>query len=235
MRWGQPHVGSSPTFGTILETKAYPKWQLALDIGAIAVFCVISGLFFISAATGFSSASQRVENLVAEILLMALFAWLSADFASGFVHFLADNFGNPETPFFGKVFIYAFREHHVDPKAITRHSFVETNGANCLVSLPPMIFIWFATSPADDYLLRLYFTLFFVSIFLTNQIHKWSHMDSPPRIVAALQQAHVILPVAHHQVHHAAPHDKYYCITCGWLNWPLQRLQFFQTLKKLLG
>lgn len=217
-----------------MESKAYPKWQLALDISAISSFAIIAILFCSSAFTFFGAASQSVEYLVAKILLMALFAWLSADFVSGFVHFLADNFGNPDTPFFGKVFIYAFREHHVDPKAITRHSFVETNGANCLVSLPPMVYIWFATSPTEDYLLRAYFALFFVSIFLTNQIHKWSHMDSPPTLVGALQRAHVILPVAHHAVHHAAPHDKYYCITCGWLNAPLERLHFFQALTILL-
>lgn len=213
-----------------METQAYPKWQLALDSAAIALFALFGALLIYSGITSFAVTSQNSEFLAAKILLMVLAAWLSADFVSGLVHFLADNFGNPDTPFFGKVFIYAFREHHVDPKAITRHSFIETNGANCLVSLPPMIYIWVATSPTHDYLLRLYFVLFFLSIFLTNQIHKWSHMDLPPRLVGALQSAHVILPVAHHAVHHAAPHDKYYCITCGWLNWPLQKLQFFQTL-----
>lgn len=217
-----------------MEHKAYPKWQKALDFSAVAAFALLTGLFVNSGVSAFSEANRVTEFLAAKILVAVFLAWLSADFASGFVHFLADNFGNPDTPFFGKVFIYAFREHHVDPKAITRHSFVETNGANCLVSLPPMVYIWFATSATEDYLLRAYFALFFVSIFLTNQIHKWSHMDSPPRFVGALQRAHVILPVAHHAVHHAAPHDKYYCITCGWLNWPLQKLQFFQALTILL-
>ncbi|AFM11711.1 fatty acid desaturase CarF family protein [Turneriella parva] len=217
-----------------METQAYPKWQLALDSAAIALFALFGALLIYSGITSFAVTSQNSEFLAAKILLMVLAAWLSADFVSGLVHFLADNFGNPDTPFFGKVFIYAFREHHVDPKAITRHSFIETNGANCLVSLPPMIYIWVATSPTHDYLLRLYFVLFFLSIFLTNQIHKWSHMDSPPRLVGALQSAHVILPVAHHAVHHAAPHDKYYCITCGWLNAPLERLHFFQAIRKLL-
>ena len=218
-----------------METKAYPKWQLALDISAIAVFGIFTLLFFQSAFATFRQVSLQSDYYAAKILVMVFLAWTSADFVSGFVHFLADNFGNPDTPFFGKVFIYAFREHHVDPKAITRHSFVETNGANCLVSLPPMIYIWFATSPTEDYLLRIYFALFFVSIFLTNQIHKWSHMDSPPVLVRALQRAHVILPIEHHAVHHAAPHDKYYCITCGWLNWPLQKVRFFQSVKKMLS
>lgn len=218
-----------------MQTQAYPKWQFTLDVTAIAVFGILALLLFYSAVANFAAVALNTDFFAARILLMAFLAWVSADFVSGFVHFLADNFGNPDTPFFGKVFIYAFREHHVDPKAITRHSFVETNGANCLVSLPPMIYIWFATSPTEDYLLRIFFALFFVSIFLTNQIHKWSHMDSPPLLVRALQRAHIILPIEHHAVHHAAPHDKYYCITCGWLNWPLQKLRFFQGVKRLLG
>ncbi|EQA44581.1 kua-ubiquitin conjugating enzyme hybrid localization domain protein [Leptospira broomii serovar Hurstbridge str. 5399] len=62
------------------------------------------------------------------------------DFISGFVHFLGDSFGNERTPYIGKVFIFPFREHHADPKGITRHDFVETNGNNCLVSLPKLIY-----------------------------------------------------------------------------------------------
>jgi len=218
-----------------MQTQAYPKWQFTLDVGSIAAFGILASMLTYSAVVAYPAVLPDTQHLAAKMLLMAFLAWLSADFVSGFVHFLADNFGNPDTPFFGKVFIYAFREHHVDPKAITRHSFVETNGANCLVSLPPMVYIWFATSPTEDYLLRIFFFFFFVSIFLTNQIHKWSHMDSPPLLVRALQRMHIILPIEHHAVHHAAPHDKYYCITCGWLNWPLQKLRFFQGVKRMLG
>ena len=66
--------------------------------------------------------------------ILAVLAYLAADFFSGFVHFLADNFGSSETPIIGPNFVGAFREHHVDPKGITTHDFIDTNGNNCLVT-----------------------------------------------------------------------------------------------------
>jgi len=214
--------------------KGYPAWQFALEATAITVFFSYIGLFVYSAVTNYSARAEQSSLLAVQLVLYALFAYITADFVSGLVHFLADNFGNPETPFFGKVFIYAFREHHVDPKAITHHAFVETNGANCLVSLPGLIYFHHASASVLDYTFRFYFLVFYLGIFLTNQIHKWSHLDNPPRLIAALQRWHLILPPAHHAIHHAAPYDKYYCITCGWLNAPLQQLHFFQALKKVL-
>src|SRR5918994_4948991 len=74
--------------------------------------------------------------------VIAVLAYLAADFISGFVHFLADNFGSSEMPVIGPHFIGAFREHHVDPKGITRHDLIDTNGNNSLVSLPFMLLVW---------------------------------------------------------------------------------------------
>jgi len=215
--------------------KAYALWQKLLDAAAIVVFTVFISELLWSAFRGYPFAAATSDFFTLRIAVLALLAWVSADFVSGLVHFLADNFGSPQTPVLGKVFIHAFREHHVDAKAITRHSFIETNGANCLVSLPPLIYIFATTTPIADYWLRTYTALFLLGIFLTNQIHKWSHMHAPPRFVAALQKMHLILPPAHHAVHHSAPYDKYYCITCGWLNWPLQKIQLFQAIQRLLS
>ncbi len=217
------------------SAKTYPTWQWLLDAASISVFAIFISLLLWSSFVAYPLVTVTVDFFPLRLTVLALFAWVGADFVSGFVHFLADNFGSPQTPVFGKVFIHAFREHHVDPKAITRHSFIETNGANCLVSLPPLIYVYLTTTPIADYWLRIGIALFLAGIFLTNQIHKWSHMETPPGLVSALQRVHLILPPDHHAVHHSAPYDKYYCITCGWLNWPLQRLQFFQRLKKLLS
>jgi ubiquitin-conjugating enzyme E2 variant len=71
-------------------------------------------------------------------------------------------------------------------------------------------------------------------VLFTNQFHKWSHLDRPPRLVAFLQKLHLILPPEHHAVHHRAPYAKYYCITTGWLNEPLHRLGFFQGLERTI-
>lgn len=216
------------------QQKAYPVWHFTLDATAITVFLTYAALFCTSLVSHYEARCATTAHLWLQLILYALLAWLMADFVSGFVHFLADNFGTPETPIVGKVFVYAFREHHVDPKAITRHSYVETNGANSLVSLPWMLYVYYASSPVADFTFRFFMVFFFLSIFMTNQIHKWSHMDSPPYAVALLQRLHIILPPAHHDIHHVAPYDKYYCITCGWLNAPLNSLHFFQAVKKVL-
>jgi hypothetical protein len=39
----------------------------------------------------------------------------------------------------------------------------------------------------------------------------------------------------HHQIHHDTPHDKYYCITVGWMNPLLHRLRFFRFLEWLVA
>lgn len=169
--------------------------------------------------------------------VLAVGAYLAADFVSGFVHFLADNFGSSETPLIGTNFIDAFREHHVDPKGITTHDFVDTNGNNSLVSIPLMLVVWLfvpvATTTAG-YLFGAFFLFLCLGIFLTNQFHKWAHMQEPPAAAAWLQERGLILPGEHHNVHHASPYDTYYCITVGVWNPLLDRTRFFERTERLL-
>ncbi len=75
----------------------------------------------------------------------ALTGYLLADFISGFVHWAGDTIGDAETPIFGPNFVTPFRYHHVDPKEITRHDFIETNGNNCIVVAPVLVLLLLAT------------------------------------------------------------------------------------------
>jgi len=50
-----------------------------------------------------------------------------------------------------------------------------------------------------------------------------------------MQRAGLILSPEHHAIHHAAPQDKYYCITVGWMNPVLERLRFFRILEAIIG
>lgn len=168
--------------------------------------------------------------------LAFLLGYVTADFVSGFVHFLADNIGSTKTPFFGAVFIRPFREHHIDPLAITRHDFLEVNGANCLISLPVLIGTYYLVPVGGlaTTFFAAYIGLFLFGIFLTNQFHSWAHAPAAPRWIRGLQRSGLILGPEHHARHHTPPFNTYYCITCGWLNPILARTRFFERIKEPL-
>ena len=167
-----------------------------------------------------------------------LAGWVLSDFTSGFVHWLGDTFGSVDMPVLGDAFIKPFREHHYDPKDITRHDFVETNGNNCLIAvgfLSVPILALHQTSDAvwSVWLQAVLWTLG-LATFMTNQIHSWAHADEVPRWVAGMQRLGVFMSPEHHAVHHQAPYDTYFCITCGWLNPILARMRFFERLERFI-
>jgi hypothetical protein len=169
--------------------------------------------------------------------VLAVLAYLAADFLSGFVHFLADNFGSCETPILGPNFIQPFREHHIDPKGIVGNDFVDANGNNSLASLPFMLVVWVIV-PLETwyygYLFGTFFVFMCLAAFLTNQFHKWAHRDTPPAFVGWLQERGVILSGEHHDIHHESPYDTYYCITAGFWNPLLDRSRFFERAERLI-
>ncbi|MDB4944197.1 MAG: hypothetical protein JWP97_3731 [Labilithrix sp.] len=170
--------------------------------------------------------------------LAALVGILMADFMSGFVHWLFDSWGSVDTPIVGKLAIRTFRHHHVDEKAITHHDFVETNGHNFGLSMLPASVGLLVVRDADTTLPMLFvgMTLLALVVFnaTTSQVHKWAHLESRPRWVTFLQRIRLINSPEHHALHHAAPYNRNYCITLGWMNGPLQAVRFFETLEWLV-
>lgn len=167
-------------------------------------------------------------------LTAVLLGYLAADLTSGVVHWAADTWGSPDLPILGPAVLGPFREHHRDPLAITRHDFVETNGNNCLISLPVLgIALWLVPDSEGGgslFLSSFLGALVFWTL-LTNQFHKWAHLPAPPPLLAFLQRWHLILPPAHHELHHTRPFTSHYCITTGWLNWPLNWARVFPFLE----
>jgi ubiquitin-conjugating enzyme E2 variant len=164
---------------------------------------------------------------------------LGADLVSGLVHWFFDTWGDLDTPIVGRLVIRAFRQHHLDPKAMLRHGFVETNGHNMMLALP-LTLGGLCMVPArgvggEMAFVGLCLLMIAVGVSLTNQIHKWAHAPCPPRPVVLLQQAGLILSPTHHRFHHLAPYQRNYCITVGWLNGPLRATRAFERLEALIA
>ncbi len=160
---------------------------------------------------------------------------LGADLVSGIVHWGFDTWGDLDTPIVGQLAIRAFRQHHVDPSVLLGHDFVETNGHNFMLALP-LTTGGLCVLPGGDgaRFLALCFAAMAVCVALTSQIHKWAHTPRPPRLVALLQRARLILPPAHHEYHHRAPHRQRYCITVGWLDGLFTATGFFERVERVI-
>ena len=165
--------------------------------------------------------------------LALLLGMLVADFFSGLVHYLFDNFGDPNMPILGKS-IYFFREHHLEPTKMTESNFFITNGSAAFITTPlTLLLILVPANLQNNYILFLYLSLLFsvLLIILTNEIHKLAHLTSRNKFIRFLQRYKLILDPRDHIRHHAH-HDCYYCITTGWLNYPLHYLQLFERIFK---
>lgn len=171
-----------------------------------------------------------------ELAITLLVAYIASDVISGIVHWAGDTIGHEEVPFLGPNFIRPFREHHTDQKDITRHDFIETNGNNCIVVLVPLVAAYLL-SPRSGLGFFLATFVAFLGLFVvaTNQFHKWAHDDAPPWFARPLQRWGLILAPGHHDIHHAAPHDKHYCITVGWMNPVLNGLHFFRGMEWVIA
>jgi plasmanylethanolamine desaturase len=179
----------------------YGRTQRSLELTGLALFFSLLVLNF--------TQPPPVELLA----LCALGGWLAADLLSGLAHWAFDSFGSVKTPLLGAAFIRPFREHHVDPSAMTRHDFVETNGSSCLACAPLLLAALFASPAWQAFLVCLC-----IGILVTNQCHKWAHMEHRPKVVFLLQRFRLVLKPEEHRLHHQPPYRSHYCTASGWLN-----------------
>ena len=139
------------------------------------IVCVYLGLFFIILNSYFIIKYFRNEKMIT-VIFSGFCGILTADFGSGFVHWAADTWGSIDLPIVGKNFLRPFREHHIDPTAITRHDWIETNGDNFMVALPilgKLTWIFFSNSQIEietqyPFCTYLFFCTIFVAV--TNQV-----------------------------------------------------------------
>ncbi len=194
----------------------YPLSHRILELGSLAAFVALAAAMATQVVP--SIGDRRTGWTVALVAAALMLGCALADLLSGVVHFIFDQYGTPTTPVIGQKFVKPFRDHHVDPLAMTHGDFIAVNSDNLLISLPVMglalAFVDLSTHP--------YIGVFVLALVLaagiTNQIHKWAHMPDVSRPVRFAQRRGLILGVEHHNCHHRAPHDRHYCITFGRLD-----------------
>lgn len=229
LRWGPNHAGAKEL------ANLYSTGKRIQEMICVVLCLVLMAFNFYHLCLHF-----QLQNWTS-IVFAAVSGIVTADFCSGLVHWGADTWGSVELPILGKNFIRPFREHHIDPTSITRHDFIETNGDNFMLTVPTLALMAFnfCTLSHEDILANYswscYWFLLAIFVALTNQIHKWSHTYfGLPRWVIFLQDCHIVLPRRHHRIHHVAPHETYFCITTGWLNYPLEKIGFWPALEGMI-
>ena len=197
--------------------------------------------FSIAAMLGFSTmlAFQLFRGLtgVRRALLLATFfaGGIAADFLSGMVHWTLDTWGTVDAPLIGPNLIRSFRVHHSDQTEITRHSFLRTAGTLGIPVIPVQIAALFipGISPIA-FAAKAFLAMLCGWTLVTNQAHKWAHMENPPAAARFFQRIGLFLePGAHHQ-HHIEPFTQSYSITTGWTNSLLTKTQFFRRLERVI-
>ncbi|CAO2209920.1 unnamed protein product [Urochloa humidicola] len=72
---------------------------------------------------------------------------------------------------------------------------------------------------------------------MSLRVHAWAHERRPerlPPLVAALQDAGVLLSPSNHARHHRPPHNASYCTVSGMWNGVLDRYKVFEAVEKVI-
>ena len=186
---------------------------------------------------GVSLARFVTEGWWLAVLIALPLGVATIDLLSGVVHWACDRFGDAGTPLLGPLLIRAFREHHVDPRQMIEHDWIETNGEPCFFSALALAMLAFLAPSVESGLgaaaLALVWTMAAVGSW-ANQVHKWAHMSRAPTLAQFLQRVGLALRPDEHACHHRAPHDSSYCISTGWMNPFLDRIGLWSWLERSL-
>ncbi|XP_057795342.1 fatty acid desaturase 4, chloroplastic-like [Salvia miltiorrhiza] len=192
---------------------------------AAVLFSIAKSLLLMNAAV---APQPWLESTIA-----AMAAYLAADLGTGIYHWAIDNYGSAQTPIFGPQ-IVGFQGHHHRPSEITKMHVVYnvyiTAAAVAAVAIPINLL-------CSDPVLLLFVGVFAGCVMFSQQFHAWAHTPKGrlPPLVAAIQDAGIILRRADHAAHHRAPFNTNYCIVSGVWNRVLDWSKFFVALEVVVA
>ena len=172
-----------------------------------------------------ATATTSMPECGLKILLSCVAGYEFADFGSGVYHWAMDNYGNKDTPIFGKQ-IEAFQGHHERPWTITHRQTCNNLHQPAIATMPFLAFYLVFVKSVN----ALAFGLVAMTFIMTSQeLHKWSHtlISELPTIPRTLQKCKLIVAPRDHLQHHRPPFDRNYCIVSGHMNKPLTKMAFF--------
>ncbi|KAL7143184.1 hypothetical protein ABFS83_08G174200 [Erythranthe nasuta] len=160
-----------------------------------------------------------------ELAVAALVGYAAADLGSGIFHWAVDNYGTAKTPVFGPQ-IESFRAHHQHPSEITK---CETAGVLYVLAAVTTVAVLPFSLLSDDAVLLVFVVVFAGFGMFSLKFHAWAHTPRRklPPLVAALQDAGIILRWSDHAKHHRPPFDGNYCTVSGVWNRVLDEYKVF--------
>jgi hypothetical protein len=226
----------SASFALELSLRPLPPRRMADREGPSTITWTFELMSLVGAATLFLIDVFRLWTTVGLrwwVPVVVVAAGITADLASGLLHWTADTWGSDTMPVIGRRFLRPFRVHHVNPDDFLRRGFVDCNGDVAMLTLPILIgAALLPLSTAWGGVAAVALVAFAGWALPTNQVHQWAHRPDPPRLVKWLQRRRIILSAEAHQQHHVSPYAMNYCIATGWCNGALTVARLFVRLER---
>jgi len=228
-------VSNAPKdFESIKQSSESLKTTIKVSYGALILFSYIMFTFV-------SNIFQNIGNTnYAILLLLVISGMASADFFSGILHWTFDTWGSSEIPFWGEYVVKSFREHHTKPHLILKRNWIESNGVPIIVVVLvhvvySLLFEEWVLSILGSVHTSVFLFCFYLMMSMSNEIHKLCHYPKEcGYFVETLRLFKIIPSRMDHKKHHTYPFDDNYCLSTGWMNPILRKLNFWRNLERII-
>lgn len=172
------------------------------------------------------------------LLFATASAYVLSDLGTAVYHWFVDNYGDAQTPIFGRQ-IAAFQGHHQRPWTITQRQFANNLHQVFKPAFYPAALIallaLLRAEPGGN-AGEAFCSSFLLLVCFSQQTHAWSHMKRSELhpAVLFLQEKGVLIGRKAHGAHHKPNFEGNYAIVSGIWNKPLDESGFFRKLEQVV-